>query len=201
MEEGEREEQSSLRPLVQHSLPNSTDVTVVTTKKETFGECERNDEMKKQEKTALVVEGCRQVGSFGGFFLFLSLLESCASLVPCSLVHNSSSVNHGSLSQSEKQEANSTPKGPHSLSFLCLISLFEFKYSFLFWFYSSDHDQNTYIYTSNCICRAEICTHTTCVTHLIPLIIALYDTIACLTTSKSIKAWVEVIDGACLVCL
>lgn len=129
MEEREREEQSSLRPLVQHSLPNSTDVTVVTTKKETFGECERNDEMKKQEKTALVVEGCRQVGSFGGFFLFLSLLESCASLVPCSLVHNSSSVNHGSLSQSEKQEANSTPKGPHSLSFLCLISLFEFKYS------------------------------------------------------------------------
>lgn len=82
MEEREREEQSSLRPLVQHSLPNSTDVTVVTTKKETFGECERNDEMKKQEKTALVVEGCRQVGSFGGFFLFLSLLESCASLVP-----------------------------------------------------------------------------------------------------------------------
>lgn len=40
MEEREREEQSSLRPLVQHSLPNSTDVTVVTTKKETFGECE-----------------------------------------------------------------------------------------------------------------------------------------------------------------
>lgn len=115
MEEREREEQSSLRPLVQHSLPNSTDVTVVTTKKETFGECERNDEMKKQEKTALVVEGCRQVGSFGGFFLFLSLLESSAPLVPCSLVHNSSSVNHGSLSQSEKQGANSTPKGPHSV--------------------------------------------------------------------------------------
>lgn len=117
MEEREREEQSSLRPrpLVKHSLPNSTDVTLVTTKKETFGECERNDEMKKQEKTALVVEGCRQVGSFGGFFLFLSLLESCASLVPCSLVHNSSSVNHGSLSQSEKQEANSTPKGTHSV--------------------------------------------------------------------------------------
>lgn len=125
-----------------HSLPNSTDVTVVTTKKETFGECERNDEMKKQERTALVVEGCRQVGSFGGFFLFLSLLESSAPLVPCSLVHNSSSVNHGSLSQSEKEGANSTPKGPHSLSFLCLISLFEFKSSFLFWFYSSDHDQN-----------------------------------------------------------
>lgn len=114
-------------------------------KRETLGEHERNDAMKGWRRRGcrgLVLEGraCVWVGSFGGFFLHLSHLESLVSLVPCSLVHNSSAVTQQILVSKRDSEGKILHR--------CGLTLCRFSARFLlnplpwvlFWYDFSNHD-------------------------------------------------------------
>lgn len=154
-------------------------------KRETLGEHGRNDAMKGWRRRGcrgLVLErrACVWVGSFGGFFLHLSHLESLVSLVPCSLVHNSSAVTQQILVSKRDSEGKILHRcGLTSRRFSARFLWIPPESSALSFVLIRLLKSWSRVYFS--LFRAQICTHTTCLTH----ILALPLTTACLPLSLS----------------